>query len=382
MKLVPYKLLFFLLAIGLFLSCSDTKKEDSITKTPLIVNTTTSTFYKGLDLSFQPELESFNVVYKDENSNPISVLPFVKQKGVTLIRLKLWFNPANGLNNLNAVKTFALRIKQNNMSFLLDIHYSDTWADPSNQTPPLAWQSLTLDQLKTQVYNYTTLVLTELKNQNTIPVFVQIGNETDSGFLWNYGKVWNSFNANWVNFAALFNKGSQAVREVCVTNTKIIFHHSSVENSIFFLNQLIAYPIDYDVIGLSYYPQFQTKDLELVQTKLNTLAATFNKEIMIVEVAYPFTLGYNDSLNNYVGSADQIIPNYPPTPQGQKDFILKIISILKNIPNSKGIGFVYWAPDWVSFSGNSVTSTNGSAWENQCLWDFSNKALITFDVFQ
>ncbi len=103
---------------------------------------------------------------------------------------------------------------------------------------------------------------------------------------------------------------------------------------------------------------------------------------MIVEVAYPFTLGYNDSLNNYVGSADQIIPNYPPTPQGQKDFMLKMITIIKNIPNNKGIGFVYWAPDWVSFLGNNATSTNGSSWENQCIWDFNNKALPVFDIFQ
>ena len=335
-----------------------------------------------MDLSFQLELENFNVQYKDENNTPISVLPFVKQKGTNLIRLKLWCNPSNGLNSLAAVKSYALRIVQNNMSFMLDIHYSDTWADPSNQTPPAAWQNLTLDELKAQVYAYTKQVLIEFKTQGTTPAFVQIGNETDSGFLWNYGKVWNSFNNNWVNYAALFNKGSQAIREVCGANTKIIFHHSSVENSIFFLNQLIAYPIDYDVIGLSYYPQFQTKNLELVETKLNTLAANFNKEIMIVEVAYPFTLGYNDSLNNYVGSADQIIPNYPPTPQGQKDFMLKMITIIKNIPNNKGIGFVYWAPDWVSFLGNNATSTNGSSWENQCIWDFNNKALPVFDIFQ
>ena len=224
--------------------------------------------------------------------------------------------------------------------------------------------------------------MTELKNQGTLPDFVQIGNETDSGFLWDYGKVWNSFNSNWVNYASLFNNGSQAVREVCGNATKIIFHHSSVENSIYFLNQLIAYPIDYDVIGLSYYPQFQTKDLDLVQTKLNKLATTFNKEIMIVEVAYPFTLSYNDGLTNYIGNVNQILPDYPPTPQGQKDFMLKMIAIIKNIPNNKGIGFVYWAPDWVAFSGNVTTSTMGSAWENQCLWDFNNKALPAFDVFQ
>ncbi len=374
------KIIFSLLLIFI-VSCSSTINEENSTVS-IVLNSNNSIFYKGMDLSFQPELESFNVIYKDENNNPISVLPFIKQKGTNLIRLKLWCNPVSGLNGLNAVKIYALRIKQNNMSFMLDIHYSDTWADPANQTPPVTWQNLSLEDLKTKVYIYTKQVLNELKNQGTIPDFVQIGNETDSGFLWNYGKVWNSFNNNWNNYSALFNKGSQAVREVCGNITKIIFHHSSVENSIYFLNQLMAYPIDYDVIGLSYYPQFQTKDLDLIQTKLNDLATIFNKEIMLVEVAYPFTLNYNDGLNNYIGNANQIIPVYPPTAQGQKDFMLKIISILKNIPNNKGIGFVYWAPDWVSFSGNSASSTTGSSWENQCLWDFNNKALPALDIFQ
>ena len=362
-------------------SCSSDKNDEKII-VPKLEETSKDIFYKGMDLSFQPELENFNVRYNDENNNQLSLLPFVKQKGTNLIRLKLWCNPANGLNGLESVKNYALRIKQNNMSFLLDIHYSDTWADPSNQSPPIAWQSLTIADLKLQVYNYTKQVLTELKNQGTIPDFVQIGNETDSGFLWNFGKVWNSFNNNWQNYADLFNKGSQAVREVCGANTKIIFHHSSVENSIYFLQQLNNFPIDYDVIGLSYYPQYQTKDLNLVQSKLNTLATTFNKKIMIVEVAYPFTLSYNDGLNNLLGNANQIIANYDASPQGQKDFMLKIVSIIKNIPNNQGIGFVYWAPDWVSFAGNATTTTGGSSWENQCLWNFDHKALMAFDVFK
>lgn len=211
---------------------------------------------------------------------------------------------------------------------------------------------------------------------------VQIGNETDSGFLWNYGKVWNQFATNFINFAALFNQGAQAVRDVCPSDTKIIFHHSSVENAVYFLDQLRLYPINYDVIGLSYYPQFQTKDLNLVQSKLNTLASTFNKEIMIVETAYPFTLNFNDNLTNYVGNINQIVPQYAASPQGQKDFLLKIIALLKAIPNQKGIGFIYWAPDWVSFTGNAATTLGGSSWENQCLWNFNGTALPALDAFK
>ncbi|WP_310554509.1 glycosyl hydrolase 53 family protein [Flavobacterium sp.] len=200
-------------------------------------------------------------------------------------------------------------------------------------------------------------------------------------FFWNYGRVWNEFNSNWGNYVALIKKGVEAVREVNGDKTKIILHNSSVENSIYFFDKLQPYTIDYDVIGLSYYPQFQTKDLNVVQTKLNTLASKFNKEIMLVEVSYPFTLRYNDNLNNYIGQLDEIIPDYPATSKGQKEYLMKIVSIIKKIPNNKGIGFVYWAPDWVSFPGNTATSTTGSSWENHCLWDFNFKSLPAFEVY-
>ena len=373
MKLKNILFFFFVLLF----SCSKSTKEDDLQ--PLASE---PVFYKGMDLSFQPEQENYNVVYKNENNTPISVLPFIKQKGCNLVRLKLWVNSSNGYNTLSQVKAYALRLKSNGLGFMLDLHYSDTWADPSWQSPPAAWQNLTLDELKTQVYNYTKQVLTEFKNQGTTPEFVQIGNETDSGFLWNYGKVWNQYANNFVNFAALFNKGSQAVREVCGPTTKVIFHHSSADGCFYFLNQLSSFPIDYDVIGVSYYPQFQTKDLVLWQSKLNLLASSFNKEVMVVEVAYPFTTNFNDNLTNFIGSTNQIIPEYAASPQGQKEFLQKIITIIKAVPNKKGIGFVYWAPDWISFSGNAASSMGGSSWENQCLWDFNNKALPGLDVYQ
>ena len=372
MKVTP--LLYFLLYF--FASC---------TNPATTVNTTTAPepiFFKGMDLSFQTELQNYNLTYKDENNAPISILPFIKQKGCNLVRLKLWVNPPNGFNTLSQVKAYALQLKSNNIDFMLDLHYSDTWADPANQTPPQLWQNLSLSDLKIQIYTYTAQVLQELKNQGTTPKLVQIGNETDSGFLWNYGKVWNQYAANFVNFAALFNQGAQAVRDVCGSNTKIIFHHSSVENITYFLNQLRLYPLNYDVIGLSYYLQFQTKDLNLVQSTLNVLATTFNKEIMMVEIAYPFTLNYNDNVTNYIGNSNQIIPDYSASPQGQKEYLLKMITIIKAIPNQKGIGFVYWAPDWISFSGNAATSLGGSSWENQCLWNFNAVALPALDAFK
>lgn len=268
------------------------------------------------------------------------------------------------------------------MDFLLDFHYSDYWADPGTQTPPLAWQNMTNEEVRIAIYEYTRNVVTQLKNQNTLPNIIQIGNETDSGFLWNYGKVWDDFSNNWNNYTLLVNEAIRAIKEVDTEDTvKIMLHHSSVENAIYFFNELDAFSIDFDIIGLSYYPQFQIKDLNLVQTKLNELATTFEKDILMVEVAYPFTLDWNDNYTNYIGSDDQILTEFPATPQGQKAYFEWLITAIKSIPNDKGIGFCYWAPDWVAFSGNENTSTTGSSWENQCMFDFSLNALPVFDTY-
>ena len=336
-----------------------------------------------MDLSFQSELEDYNIPYKDEAGNPVDLLNFVADKGTNLVRLKLWHTPIDGENSLNDVKAYARRVKAKNMSFLLNFHYSDYWADPGKQNPPKAWQNLTQEELKTAIYNYTKEVVLQLKSQNTLPDIIQIGNETDSGFLWNYGKVWNEFSNNWRNYAELVNSAIRAINDVDTSNSiKIMLHHSSVEKAIYFFTELEPYDIEFDIIGLSYYPQFQIKNLNLVQTKLNELALLFNKEILLVEIAYPFTLLWNDNSTNYIGNINQTLSEFDVSPEGQKAYLEWLISVIKKIPNNKGIGFCYWAPDWVAFNGNVSTSTAGSAWENQCLFDFDLKALPALNVYQ
>ncbi|MEO1032374.1 MAG: glycosyl hydrolase 53 family protein [Bacteroidota bacterium] len=339
-------------------------------------------FYKGMDLSFQSELEAYDVDYKDANGNSVELLDFVKSKGTNLVRLKLWHTPQNGENGLSDVKAYAQKIKSKNMDFLLNFHYSDYWADPGTQTPPTAWQNMTFEQLKVAIYSYTKDVVAQLNAQNTLPDIIQIGNETNSGFLWDYGRVWNNFSDNWPNYAALVSEAIRAIKDVDTENNiRIMLHHSDVERAIFFFNELQAFNLDFDIIGLSYYPQFHTKDLNLVTSKLNELANTFNKDILMVEVAYPFTLQWNDNQTNFIGSLDQILVEFSPSPQGQKAYIEWLIQTVKNIPGNHGIGFCYWAPDWVAFEGNEVTSTSGTSWENQCLFDFELKALPALEVF-
>ena len=200
---MKYKKIYVLLFLALIVSCS--KNDDSNN------GNDGSTFYKGMDLSFQSELENYDVDYKDEDGNSVELLDFVKSKGTNLVRLKLWHTPQDGQNGLEDVKTYAQKIKARNMDFLLNFHYSDYWADPGTQTPPVAWQSMTIGQLKVAIYEYTRDVVQQLKAQNTLPDIVQIGNETDSGFLWDFGKVWGSFNNNWGNYTDLVSEAIRAV---------------------------------------------------------------------------------------------------------------------------------------------------------------------------
>lgn len=340
-------------------------------------------FYKGMDLSFQSELETYSVDYKDENGKAINLLDYVSENGTNLVRLKLWHTPENGQNSLSDVKAYAQKIKKREMDFLLDLHYSDTWADPGSQTPPRAWQAMDFDQIKTAVYEYTKQVVRDLKNQRTPPKIIQIGNETDSGFLWNYGKVWNEYDGNWSRYADLIHQAIKAIKEVDTdNNTQIMLHHSNVENAKYYFEMLRPYHLDFDIIGLSYYPQFHTKDLNLIKSALHSLATTFNKDILLVEVAYPFTLLWDDDSTNFIGDSSQILAEFPATPTGQKAYFKWLINTIKSIPDQKGIGFCYWAPDWVAFSGNENTSTKGSAWENQCMFDFDHRALPIFHVFR
>ncbi|MBR9845018.1 MAG: arabinogalactan endo-1,4-beta-galactosidase [Algicola sp.] len=373
------KYLILLILFFLMVSCSSDDSKEQQNNPPEDV----SMFYKGMDLSFQSELEDYNLNYKDENGTPVELLDFVSEKGTNLVRLKLWHSPQDGENSLEDVKTYAQRVKAKQMDFLLNFHYSDFWADPGTQTPPLAWQNMTQEALRIAIYDYTKDVVTQLKNQNTLPEIIQIGNETDSGFLWNYGKVWGDFSNNWSNYAALVKEAIRAVKEVDTENSvKIMLHLSNLENAIFFFNELSTFNVDYDIIGLSYYPQFHTKDLNLVRSKLNELASTFNKDILMVEVAYPFTLNWNDNLGNYIGYENQILSQFSATPEGQKAYFTWLVNTIKNIPDNRGIGFCYWAPDWVAFSGNQNTSTSGSAWENQCMFDFNLNALPVFDIYK
>jgi arabinogalactan endo-1,4-beta-galactosidase len=137
-------------------------------------------------------------------------------------------------------------------------------------------------------------------------------------------------------------------------------------------------PLDYDIIGVSYYPIWHGKSLNDLRFRLTELSNNFGKEILIAETAYPFTLSWNDWTNNIVGLEEQLIlPDYPATPSGQQNFVRDLKNLVLEIDN--GIGFCYWGAELIAWDGEN--SENGSVWENQALFDFDNTELPVLQEF-
>ena len=338
---------------------------------------TSKTFYRGADLSFLPEIEQAGTVFYN-GGTAASVLDILKNNGCNLVRVRLWHHPLNEHSGLDEVLDFCKRIHDRGMQILLDFHYSDTWADPAHQSTPSSWASADFTGLQDSVYNYTQRVINLLIAQNTLPAIVQIGNEINNGFLWNTGKVSSNTDPNWINFVTLLNKAIAAVKSVDANNQiSIMLHYAGIDGAIYFF-RTIQHNVAFDMIGISYYPWWHGKDLNTVQQQLNSLTS-LNKKIMIVETAYPFTLQWKDQTQNVVGTSEELINGYDATPDGQLAYLIKLRTIISSVSNNLGIGFCYWAPDWVAFK--VATSTDGSSWENLALFDFSNNALPALQAY-
>ncbi len=326
-----------------------------------------SEFISAVDISRYPEISNLDPIFYDFDGNQNDFLTILKENGINTIRLRLWVHPSNEHSSFNEVKQFSQNLKTNGFKTWLTLHYSDTWADPSQQKVPSQWQRISFSSLKDSVYNYTEKVINEIS-----PSYIQIGNEINTGFLHPYGHITN----NYQQFSELMQSGITAVRENS-NDSKIIIHFAGIENSDWFFNQVNT--LDYDIIGLSYYPIWHGKSLNNLKTKMQHLSETHNKKILIAETAYPFTIKWNDWTNNIVGLDDHLIlPDYPASVEGQSQFIKKIKTLTKEVKN--GIGFCYWGAELIAWKGTQAT--DASPWENQTLFDFQNKALPVLREFK
>ena len=347
------------------------KKTILLTLFSMLATMASAQKFVGGDISLLPKYEQAGVVYKDKNGNTVSdVIAFFKQEGMNAMRVRLFVDPSKDSDkavcqDLEYVKSLGKRIKDAGLSLMLDFHYSDTWADPAKQWTPDSWKTLNDADLADKLYEYTKDCLQQLKNAGAEPDMIQTGNEISYGMLWgtqaavgnnNTNRCFtNSSAANWNRFYNLLKKAGQACREEC-PNAKIILHSERTANTTVLLDyfdRMKNNGIDYDIIGLSYYPEHH-KTLAQLESALTSLEKKqYGKDIMIVETGYSYAWS--------IGGEYDYTSTYPYTEEGQRQFTADLVAKLNNHASVKGL-FWWWPED----NGNkSVTNK----WWNAALYN-------------
>ncbi|MDB5205467.1 MAG: Beta-galactosidase Arabinogalactan endo,4-beta-galactosidase [Flavisolibacter sp.] len=241
----------------------------------------------GADISFLPQLEDRGVKFSDKGVQK-DAIEILKDHGFNYVRLRIFndpardsggYSPKRGFCDLAHTKQMAKRVKAAGMKLLLDFHYSDTWADPGKQYKPAAWKNLSFTDLKKALYDYTKQVMQELEDQGTTPDMVQVGNEINHGMVWPEGSV-----NNVDSMTQLIAAGIAAVK--AVDPAVVIMIHVALggqnDETVFFMDQMMARKVSFDVMGLSYYPKWHGT-LDDLRDNMNDLLRRYNKDIIVVE---------------------------------------------------------------------------------------------------
>lgn len=309
--------------------------------------------HKGADVSWMTEMEANGFVWKDNAGNPRQLMPLLKDYDLNAIRLRVWVNPenspANGWCDIEDMVNKAILANNEGLDIMLSIHYSDHWADPGQQTKPAAWANFSVAELETAVANHTTDILNALAAVGITPKWVQIGNETNDGMLWNTGKA---SLGNFNNYAKFLNAGSLAVKNFN-ESIKTILHLANGHNSTVFnwninglINNGLVFSL-FDIIGMSLYPDLNNWQARVDATYNNmiNLKNTYNKEVMMVEVGF---------------DVNQPVVGYQ-----------FLIYMMERTRQAQGLGVLYWEP---------IAHNNWNGY-NKGAWDADGSPSLAMDAF-
>lgn len=346
--------------------------------------------YVGGDISLLADYEAAGAQYRDRSGKTIpDLLLWLKEQGMNAMRVRLFVDPeaytgsdkdTNAKQTLDYITPLCKRIKDTGLDLMLDFHYSDTWADPAKQWTPKAWENLTDEQLYEKIYEYTKASLQHLVDEGATPDFIQTGNEISYGMLWGKNtepesslkKTFMGNNANWDRFGKLLRQAIKACHEVC-PDAKIVIHTERVAQHAvlsYFYDKMNQLDVDYDIIGLSYYPYFHG-NLDVLKKALSELEKKFSgKEIMIVETGYPYKW-------EVPGTTHDVSKDYPYTEAGQEKFVADLVKTLHEYKNVDGL--FWW---WLEYNAYGAGLSN---WYNAPLFDSTTgkatKALTTLCTF-
>ena len=317
---------------------SSVSKNPSVTKIPHLTTDATTTFANGADVSWVTQMESSGLKFYNTSGTQQDLFTILKGLGINSIRLRAWVNPSSGWCNTADVVAKAIRAKNAGMSIMIDFHYSDTWADPGDQTKPAAWASLSFTDLMTTTYNYTYNTLNTLKSNGITPTWVQVGNETSDGMLWQDGRA----SVNMKNFAWLVNCGYNATKAIFPSAKVIVHLANGYDNTTFrwLFDGLKANGASWDVIGMSLYPttsNWSTLNSECL-TNMNDMVSRYGKQVMICEA------GMSESAATTC-----------------KSFLSDLITKVKSVSGGYGLGVFYWEPEaynnWQGYGSGAFDPT-------------------------
>ena len=362
-------------------------------------------FYKGIDLSTLLEVEKCGGRFYDHGIQK-DVFDILKDYGINAVRLRLWNDPYSedgepygaGTNDLPATITLAKRAKEHGMDVLLDLHYSDFWADPGKQRVPKAWRGMDAGQLEDAVYAFTRDVLIAMKEAGVLPELIQVGNELTNGMLWPLGQM-----PNYDNLARFISAGIRAVRSVDA-DMPVMIHLDNGGNNAMYIDWFEHYMErgeDFDIIGLSYYP-FWHGTLDDLKNNMNDLAVRYGKELVIAEVSMGHTMEdyaeyeklSSDERKGYATKPELVekLP-FPMTKEGQRGFMKALFDVMDQVPENKCQGFFYWEAAWIPVPGLGWATEAalpyieekgpcGNEWANQALFDYDGNALPALETIR
>ena len=349
------------------------KKSLLLTLCIVLTCTVSAQKYLGGDVSLLLTYEENGANYMDIDGKKITdLLAFLKEQGLNTMRVRLFVDPSKASaeakgqgvrQDLEYVKKLGKKIKDAGLGFMLDFHYSDTWADPEHQTMPQEFIMVNTPAFE-YIYTYTKNSLEAMVTAGATPDFIQIGNEISFGMLWDGCKVkhnsdWTAYlDDNWDSFSKALKNASKACREVC-PEAKIIIHTEQCANNptldVAFFNRIKANEVNYDIIGTSYYPYYKgpisNLDKGLTQLEINFP----DKQIMIVETG----CGYHYKMGDKTG--------YPLTYEGQQKFTAELITMLNKHQHVNGL--FWWFLEANEYGLDWKTKRVTDKWYDASLFD-------------
>ena len=367
-------------------------------------------FYRGMDVSAVLALENSGVKYYNFDGEEQDVFMTLAQAGVNYIRLRVWNDPydengngyGGGNNDVATAITLGQRATQYGMKVCIDFHYSDFWADPKKQFVPKAWEGMDIEEKSDALYNFTLENLTQILDAGVDVGMVQVGNEINNGMC---GET------DVANVRKLLTAGSKAVREVAASSGKDILvavHYTNIDDMKkldTLLTGLLVKEIDYDIVGLSFYPYWHGT-MEDLKNAITHVRNTYGKKVYVAENAYCYTSEDGDGSANSIKGTDDLAEGYSASVQGQANEVRDVCAAASE---AGAEGIFYWEGTWIpvgpadadnsaiwekygsgwasSYAGgydpkDAGQYYGGSSWDNQAMFDFTGHPLASLNIFK